>query len=73
MTKWSQKKSGTPKRVAHKALSGVLNGHITKSAVRRLARKGGASIFKRQGFLRNGFYFVCHHKGGPDEKVDALR
>ncbi len=42
MTKWSQEKSGTPKRVAHKALSGVLNGHITKSAVRRLARKGGA-------------------------------
>ena len=41
MTKWSQKKPCTPKRIAQKALSGVLNGHICKNDVRRLARKAG--------------------------------
>ena len=41
MTKWSQKKPCIPRRIAQKALSGVLNGHISKNAVRRLARKAG--------------------------------
>ena len=41
MTKWSQKKPVTPKRILHKALGGVRNGHVTKHAVKRLARKAG--------------------------------
>ena len=41
MTKWSQKKHVTPKRFLHKALGGVRNGHVTKHAVKRLARKAG--------------------------------
>ena len=41
MTKWSQSKNTTPRRHAHKALAGVKNGHITKTAVIRLARKAG--------------------------------
>ena len=41
MTKWSQKKPVAPKRFLHKALGGVRNGHVTKHAVKRLARKAG--------------------------------
>ena len=41
MTKWSQKKPVTPKRLLHKAMGGVMNGHVTKHTVKRLARKAG--------------------------------
>ena len=50
MTKWSQKNPRTPKRIAQKALGSVLNGHICKNAVRRLARKAGPMPFPRRRY-----------------------